>query len=375
MDKPGFIHGGFKNEAYAFPLCWDCIQKVKEGGEYVRRNLNFSLTKGVNFYLIPELVREDKETLKRLVERFLQPQAEKDEGLTESRENSLTADERRIFKRISKEGNYFYIHLLFITKPTKNVDRIDLYLQGIYPSRLKDLFECKKRIEDLLEETITFNYSTVGEFLRDKDTFYEYIYSTFKGIPFDKNTLLGSILERLRTIVVEVEKGKPLSDLVFAIKRAFAVYLFELCTRGGLNMSEKKAETLEEFLNQFPLLKGDFEKGVFLLGVLTQTLLDFQQRERGSKPFLKKLKGFKLHLEDFITLYPELRAKFEEYDLWGKNIALLFEKAGKYLLRSTEKPKISQREANFIFATGMGLKKEVIDLLKEEEKEEVNQNG
>ncbi len=373
LDKPGFIYGGFKNETYVFPLCWDCIQKVKEGGNYVREKLNFSFTKGVSFYLIPELVREDKETLKRLVEKILQPQAETEDGLTEEREKSLISDERRIFKRISKEGNYFYIHLLFITKE-QSAERIDLYLQGIYPSRLKDLFECKKKVEDLVEKEITFNYSTAREFLEDS-TFYEYIYSTFRGVAFDKNTLLGSVLEKLRTISVEVEKGEPLSKLVFAIKRALAVYLFELCTRGGLNMSEQSRETLEGFLNQFPHLKGDFEKGVFLLGVLTQTLLEKQYGERGNKPFLKKLKGFKLHLEDFIGLYPELRAKFEEYDLWGKKIALLFEEAGRYLLRSPEKPKVSQREANFIFATGMGLKKEVFDLLKEEEKEEVAQNG
>ena len=394
LDKPGFIHGGFKNKAYVFPLCWDCIQKVKEGGKFVRDNLQFQFTKGVRFYLIPELVKEDKETLKKLVEKILKEEARSDEGLTSKRDDRLTASERKIFNRLSREGNYFYVHLLFVTKPTRNVDRIELYLQGIYPSRLKELFECKRKVEKLLNRSeekesnlerdgekedaqkgkVVFNYSTAREFLKDNDTFYGYIYSTFRGVEFDKNTLLGSFLERLRTIAVEVEKGKPLSELTFAVKRALAVYLFELCTRGGLNMNTE-AKTLEEFLNRFPHLKGDFEKGVFLLGVLTQTLLEKQYKERESKPFLKKLKGFKLHLEDFKELYTELRAKFEEYDLWGKKIALLFEEAAKYLLSSPEKPKVSQREANFIFASGMGLKREVFDLLKEEEKEEVAQNG
>ncbi len=395
LDKPGFIHGGFRNATYVFPLCWDCIQKVKEGGKFVQDNLQFQFTKGVRFYLIPELVRGDKKTLKRLVEKILKEEAQSEEGLTAERDERLTDSERKIFKLLAREGNYFYVHLLFITKPTKNVDRIELYLQGIYPSRLKELFECKRRVEQLLnrsteeevnlgsegkeedlqKERVVFNYSTAREFLNDNDTFYEYIYSTFRGVPFDKNTLLGSFLERFRKLAVEVEKGSSLSELTSAIKRALAVYLFELCTRGGLDMPEE-VKTLEEFLNQFPHLEGDFEKGVFLLGVLTQLLLEKQYKERESKPFLKKLKGFKLHPEDFKELYTELRAKFEEYDLWGKKIALLFEEAAKYLLRSPQKPKVSQKEANFIFAAGMGLKKEVFDLLKEEEeKEEVAQNG
>jgi len=373
LDKPGFIHGGFKNEAAIFPLCLDCVQKVKEGGKYVREHLNFTFTKGVNFYLIPELVKEDRENLKRLVKKILETEAEREDGLTEDRGEALTSDERRIFKRISQEGNYFYVHLLFITKD-QAAERIDLYLQGIYPSRLKELFECKRKVEDFLNKEVSFNYSVAGEFLKG-DTFYEYIYATFRGVKFDQNTLLGSLLERLRILAVEVEKEQSLSKLLFAIKRALAVYLFELCTRGGLNMSNMESQTLEEFLNRFPHLSGAFEKGVFLLGVLTQYLLEVQQKERGNKPFLKKLKGFKLRPEDFEKLYTEVRAKLEEYDRWGKKVAFLFGEAGKYLLSSPQKPKITQREANFIFATGMGLKNEVFNLLKEEEKEEVTTNG
>jgi len=373
LDKPGFIHGGFKNDAAVFPLCRDCVQKVKEGGKYVREHLNFTFTKGVNFYLIPELVKEDREKLKELVKKILKHEAEREGGLTEDRGEALTSGERRIFKRISQEGNYFYVHLLFITKD-QAAERIDLYLQGIYPSRLKELFECKRKVEDFLNKEVSFNYSVAGEFLKG-DTFYEYIYATFRGVKFDPNTLLGSLLERLRILAVEVEKEQSLSKLLFAIKRALSVYLFELCTRGGLNMSNMESQTLEEFLNRFPHLSGDFEKGVFLLGVLTQYLLEVQQKERGNKPFLKKLKGFKLRPEDFEKLYTEVRAKLEEYDRWGKKVAFLFGEAGKYLLSSPQKPKITQREANFIFATGMGLKNEVFNLLKEEEKEEVTTNG
>jgi CRISPR-associated protein Cas8b/Csh1 subtype I-B len=138
----------------------------------------------------------------------------------------------------------------------------------------------------------------------------------------------------------------------------------------------EKSKTLEEFLNCFPLLKGDLEKGLFLLGVLTGYLLKIQAaRLDGNKPFIRKLKGFKLRKKDFENLYTELLNKLEEYDQAGelpvitKYIKYLIEKTTEYLLSSAEWS-ISDKEANFLLASGIGLSGKVLEILKEQFKEE-----
>ncbi|RTZ69445.1 MAG: hypothetical protein DSZ30_02575 [Aquificaceae bacterium] len=377
LDKPNFIHGGFKRKEFVFPICYECGLKLKEGWNFVVRNLTFNFAGSIKFHLLPELVIEDEEKLKWLVERRLLETAQKVNGLSERAKEKLEQDERRILKKISEEGNYFTVHLLFLKKKNKE-ERIKLYLYGIYPSRLKELFEFKKYTEQLLG--IDFNYSTVWDFFKEnyEREFYEYVRSTFKGFPFNKILLLKVILEKLKQLLEEKES---LNSFELALKNALGVYLFSLLACGGLNMEEKnpncleKSESLEEFLNCFPLLRGGAEKGLFLLGVLTGKLLQIQEgRLEGNKPFLKKLKGLKMRKGDFKNLFTELVAKLEEYNQAGefpiltKKVKKLIEKTAQYLL-SCEDWKLSDKEANFIFACGMGLSQRVFEILDKETRE------
>ena len=376
LDKPHFIQGGFKNKAFVFPICYECGLKLQEGWNFVVQNLTFDFAGGIKFHLIPDLIIEDREKLKWLVEKRLLKTTQKVDGLSREAEDKLAQDERRILKKISQEGNYFTVHLLFLKRKNKE-ERIKLYLYGIYPSRLKELFEFKKRIEQLLETA--FNYSTVWNFFKEnyEREFYGYVRSTFKGKKFDKQFLLKVLLEKLKdTLFGEENLGTFRGELI----NALGVYLFSLLTSGGLKMEEIKSkcfessQTLEEFLNCFPLLKGEAERGLFLLGVLTGKLLEIQSaRLDGNKPFLKKLKGLKMHKRDFKNLYTELVAKLEEYDQAGEfpiltsKVRNLIEKTAQYLLLSDDW-KLSDKEANFIFACGLGLSKRVFEFLKEREK-------
>ena len=110
------------------------------------------------------------------------------------------------------------------------------------------------------------------------------------------------------------------------------------------------------------------------MGVLTGKHLEIQSaRLDGNKPFLKKLKGLKMHKRDFKNLFTELVAKLEEYDQAGEfpiltsKVRELIEKTAQYLLLSDDW-RLSDKEANFIFACGLGLSKRVFEFLKEREK-------
>jgi CRISPR-associated protein Csh1 len=384
LDKPHFIHGGFKRKEFVFPVCYECSLKLKEGWNFVVRNLTFNFAGKIKFHLIPELVIEDKEKLKWLIEKRLLKTAKKVDGLSKEAKDKLAQDERRILKKISEEKNYFTVHLLFLKKKNKE-ERINLYLYGIYPSRLKELFEFKTYIDKLLE--INFNYSTVLDFFKEdyQKEFYEYTRSTFKGVPFNKVLLLKILLEKLKQLLNEKE---GLNTFERDLKKALGVYLFSLLTSGGLNMEGKNpnclevSQTLEEFLDCFSLLRGSAERGLFLLGVLTGKLLKIQEgRLDGNKPFLKKLKGLKMHKKDFKNLFTEVVAKLEEYDqasdyrVLTKKVEKVIEKTAQYLL-SSQDWKLSDKEANFIFACGMGLSQKVFDFIdKASSKKDKNQGG
>ena len=374
LDKPGFIQGGFKEEAFVFPICLECGRKLQEGWNFVVENLTFKFVGKIQFHLIPELVLEDEEKLKWLIEKRLLKSAETVEGLKEEAKRRLAQDERRIFKRISGEGNYFTVHLVFLQKE-QQAERIKLYLYGIYPSRLKKLFEVKDYIDNLL--SVDFNFSTVWEvFGSDLEReFYAYTYHAFRGIPFDENLLLGIALEKLNETLRDRESLKTFAE---TLKDTLSVYLFSVLSWGGLKMENaeclEKSETLEGLLNCFPLLEGETEKALFLLGALTWKLLQRQEIRLGNKPFLRKLKGLKMTRRDFENLYTELVNKLEEYDqiedypVLTREVKTLMEKVATLML-SAKDWELSTKRANFIFACGLGLGEKIFEVLsKEKEK-------
>ncbi|MBK8664242.1 MAG: hypothetical protein IPN18_21585 [Ignavibacteriales bacterium] len=53
--------------------------------------------------------------------------------------------------------------------------------------------------------------------------------------------------------------------------------------------------------------------GVFCLGVLVQMVMNIQNANLGSTPFIKKLKGFQLSAKDVENVYVEALAKLQQY--------------------------------------------------------------
>ena len=97
------------------------------------------------------------------------------------------------------------------------------------------------------------------------------------------------------------------------------------------------------------------KRGVFLMGSLTQLLLNKQWSERGAKPFMKKLKGLKMDEKDIKALLPEIHSKLEEYDAFDKGKRFLASEIAKYLLAAGDGWKMSVDELNFYFSCGMNL--------------------
>ena len=114
------------------------------------------------------------------------------------------------------------------------------------------------------------------------------------------------------------------------------------------------ANKIENFFYEFSdFFNADSKKAVFLLGSLTQFLLNIQSRLKNSQPFRARLKGLKLDKRQIEKLFPEIQNKLEEYD---KNYYKKLEEIiAAYLLRAGKSWGITNDEISFYFVLGMNL--------------------
>ncbi len=361
IDKPGYITGGFsKEEAYKnFPLCWECKELIEAGRSFVEEKLTFNFAGGIRYHLIPELIFSSEETQEQIFE-ILQNTEDRRHKLTNTERKHLTSDEKEILDLLSQEGDYLTLNFLFLEKE-QSAERILLHVQDIYPSRLRKLFEIKDYIEKLLTtegRPFTFTYGTIHKFFSRSDPskrsqdlrklFLEIVDKTFRSVPVSKSLIIRFLLNGIRQNLYE-------DNYSSVIKDAFGVFLFVLISTGEEDMREVQASTLREFVESLPSLDTELKRGLFLMGALTERLLRVQGKERGSTPFMKKLKSLRMNENDLKGLLPQVRNKLEEYNKFGKSEAQLFELASEYLTLSKPRWNMSVEEMNFYFTLGIGM--------------------
>ena len=139
-----------------------------------------------------------------------------------------------------------------------------------------------------------------------------------------------------------------------------------------IQTKEELGSKVELFFNSFEnFFQTDIHRSIFLLGVLSQFLLNIQQMDKGSTPFRSKLKGLKMTSYDLNTLLPEIIEKLEQY---GKNFYKpLEELTSKYIISSGHYKnwRLPIDEMNFIFVLGMNLSK-YFKIESKEKREEQN---
>lgn len=364
IDKPGYITGGFKKEiAFKnFPLCYECRDYIKIGREIIEKKLKFKIGGAITYYLIPEFILGRERVKKETLSILFNPDVRK-MMLTREERKSLMNDEEEILDLISEEKDFITLNFLFLESEL-SAERILLLIQDVYPSRLRELFEAKRKVEKLFSSngfSYTFNYYTIYKFFSKSDStkkepdlrkyFLEVLDKTFRGVKIDEKFLLNFLMKGIRDAIKKEEGYKNL------IKDAFSVFVFVKLTTKEVDMEVKDVNSLEEFLENLPSLNTDLKKGLFLLGALTERLLRLQDQknDRGNKPFLKKLKGLKMNENDLKGLLPEVRNKLEEYDKFRAGEMRLFNLTSEYFSKAPAVWNMSIEELNFYFSLGMGM--------------------
>jgi len=379
LDKPGYIAGGFyKENAWKnAPTCLECALKIKEGKKFLDQYLKSTMG-GQQYYLIPKFILGVK-GIEEIVDTFFNYFEHRDDLLKERILENISGDEKEILEELGKLKDVLTYNFLFFRADNPQVFKINLLVEDILPSRISAIFEAKKRAESkeiFKYDNIKFRFDILIQFIPSQKTFFEIIDKTFRGVSIDKNLLFSLFLNKIRQSFISEAYLKPylLKPLVL---QAFVSFLFfkelgiltknEYFKNGGKIMSELK-EKAEGFFKDFSdTFYTPVHKAVFLLGVLTQKLLNIQYRDRGATPFRKNLKGLKMKEEDFKSLLVKVQNKLEEY---GKKYYRSLETLiSEYFVEAGKNWNFNTDELNFYFVLGMNLKEnidKVLNLTKEE---------
>lgn len=394
VDKPGFVSGGFQQKGAwkNYPVCLNCALTLEKGKKYLEENLNFNFY-GFRYLLIPKFISGiDKETEKEVFKIMKQ---QKDPKFRKTEINRLTNAEDEVLELMSKQENYLNMNFMFYAASNAEF-KILLYVENILPSRLRNLFDIKKDVDNFEifkgcmvpisedkkktgDKSLELNFGVLRDFFYDFDNkrwisrkyFLDIVNKIFVNKPINYDFLLDFIMRKIREDFINgystktnTLKGfmllnylKKLNLLEYKREVLIKMERLNLFKEIGGEMKEKTEAFFDKFSDFF---NSDAKKAIFLEGVLAQFLLNIQSQERKATPFRAKLKGLKLNEKEIIGLLPKIQNKLEEY---GKNYYRDLESIISYYFASSGNGwNISNDEISFYFVLGMNLS----DLFKKE---------
>lgn len=374
-DKPGFITGGFDDSLAwrNFPVCFECKTSLENGKKFLDAKLNFRFY-GLNYYLIPRLLIGNKNVLTEILDII--SDTTKAVGLKERIKKRITSDENEILEYLSEVKDILTINFLFLRRD-QSAERILLLIEDVFPSRIRKIFDAKDYVDGVFNNdsdkgftfgTIRTFFSKSSEGKRESDLnkyFLEIVDSVFKGRRLDFTFLLKFYMATIRKEFIN--DGYFMSRVKDSLMNTMFFENLGLITFEEVKDMEESIfeEVFKKYGNTFA---SPVKRGLFLLGALTQKLLNIQAYNRqGAKPFIKKLKSLKMDQKDIIGLLPDVQDKLEQYDSFDKWRKLAQESSKYLLVNAGESWKLSIDEINFYFACGMNLVDDIASIIYQKE--------
>ena len=369
-DKPGSIAGGFDkdNNWKNIPVCEDCRTLLKHGRGFIDSKLNFKFY-GLNYSLIPRLLTGNKEILEEIIS--ILSDTTQTVSLRDRIKKRITEDEREILDYLADKKDDLTLNFLFLQRQ-QSAERILLLIEDVFPSRIRAIFNAKNDVDAAFNDNFTFFkirtfFSKSDEGKRKSDLnkyFLEIVDAVFKCGKLD-----FSFLTRFHMAVIRREFINE-GYFSFRVKDAMMNNMF--FEKLGL-ITLEEVENMEDSIfdgifNRYgKSLNKPEKRGIFLLGALTQMLLNKQWNDRNAKPFMKKLKSLKMDEKDTKALLPEVQNKLEEYDSFDKGKRLIATEASVRLLEGGDGWRMPVDEINYYFACGMNLYDEIATIAYKKE--------
>ncbi|WP_372365250.1 TIGR02556 family CRISPR-associated protein [Candidatus Uabimicrobium sp. HlEnr_7] len=383
VDKPGMVSGGFQQDKSwkNYPVCLNCALNIEKGIQVIEAKLDFQFY-GLKYYFIPKLLlRQNKEDI---INDILNLEMRKEQKVNAKLKKRITNDEGEILEYATNYNNQIAFTLLFYDKPQKVVFRILASIEELLPSTLSKLFNAKDYVDNAFafmkkdnQPLFNFNFGFLRTFFPNNKVegnfnkaFLEMVQKIFSSSYISYSYLLKHYMKHLRYSFVHDQffwhdtiKGFILLNFLRKLhlldsstrKENMDIQFFTTFSITSKNEFEEKVQLFFRSFDSF--FSQDSHKAIFLLGVLTQFLLNVQKRERQATPFRSRLKGLKMDSRDIATLLPQLIEKLEQYR--ANYYTSLEELISKHLLSAGDYRQwnIAVDEMNYIFALGMNLSK------------------
>jgi|GEM_PF-1432474 len=399
FDKLNYIAGGFReSDMYKnFPLCLDCIYKIRKGYNIIQKYFSFRIGK-IDYYLIPSFVYANEQLRQKLVNSFFNNLI-KNKKDTLKQIKRITRDEREILYELSEQSSFIIYNFLFYEKDN-NASKIKMYIQSVLPSNIHkiqtSIQKALNKIEKLLSISIDFRLDDLKEIVNDDEKIFLTLLNnifTLKLIP--KKVIFSNLvlflqrewLNKLSSAILKKQEQRSKKELERIVNITFIFLLMLMylnipkdydnlaLEKEEINMDNlSKINSLDNFFESFKeAFPNDLLKGIFLLGILTKYLLIYQLKNKGSIPFIKNIRNLKMNETDFKNLFRELENKLYEYEIAHKqDLQKLKEKISYYFLQSganwkNKYPGLLNEELNYYFVLGMNLYDKIKETIEKEE--------
>lgn len=382
VDKPGMVSSGF-DQSLAwknFPVCLDCALALERGKKYLSEFSHFWFY-GYDYYVIPKPLQNENTEVYEILKTF-QNEGEKIR-LTEKYQSLMSDTNEEILYHLSEKENSFLCNIL-IYQENQSEFKIERYIEDIFPSRLKQLFNAKNGIDkkaslkSLLvpvfkdkkktgERPFDFTFDSIRYFFgKEADAyFFDIVSRIFSGKPVSYPFVLSEISRKIRE---QHSHNVPTKETTLR-GLALLAYLDELELFGkhkegrtmatqpksividGSSETKKKADAI---FAEFPaFFDSAAKRTVFLEGVLCQKLLGIQHHERDATPFRTRLQGLKLDQNKVQALLPQIQNKLEEYK--ANYYRDLEQMISASMIEAGNDWRLSKDEIAFFFVLGMNL--------------------
>lgn len=383
IDKQNFIPNAAKSDGFkVFPLCKNCFIDLQGGKAFIENNLVFNIPgtgEGravVHFWLVPVLNNQ------QLAQLFLRNFKRGDlyslkklrvlcERIEVSQQMELSAIRTTDESDAGKLESFMNFSALFFTEDQQKHMRVLGSAEGIYPARLKEIYQAKEEVDKLYktksEERIFFSFVLLRDFIEKEKTegwmscMAHFLANIFLNKGIDSSFLYSLLLREIQS--TNINKNGFEKFKTTCLK---ALVIIEYLVRVGLIMTSNEAfqgkpyetndPTVREIKNfldsHYKFLSNGTLRAICSIGVSVGILLEVQKRKMKSMPFMNRLNRLEMDINRINSLFTQVKMKLYYYKINDYDTLLSYLGAAE-IANLDISEMIPKNLLNLVFAVGM----------------------
>lgn len=397
-----FNRNGFngKDSYKMFPVSPEAVKILEGTRQFVLDKLSRNFY-GMKYFILPHFINPNEELIKEVIAQIFVKDTETKGSANPLNEKSILGTENFLNDIIEDDrlsrGDIYYD--IFFYQPNNAQFLIKLHVADVLPSRLKEIIETKKEIENKYKnlneiyipkkgkkEAATIHYyitfGRIKDFFSKKvktetvfhNSFFRILEAVFHNNSLNQKQIITHFFKKIQIDFKNRSENKY--AWIQRTKESFTLYQFFANLNLFKNVSPMKDINInrtkmnyQEFINDHTNFfeRNKYKEGVFALGCAVEKLLEKQRNKFGNEPFLKHLNGLNINEKTIQKIVPKLVEKIGYYKNENEKNSKIYPNEERYinslLAKSgdailTNDYGISRTEISYVFTMGMIMQKE-----------------